>query len=321
MSDLLKGLSAGSWGGFFAWVAPNAIAVALLWLFIYSPLADPPFAQQLRHLQPAELSVVLLSVAAVIGVIASASSTPLYRFLEGYAWPSSLRRWRAERHLRKKKNILIQVDKAKAGWEKGLLLEKLARYPVSDAQVVPTRFGNAIRAFETYGKSRFNLDSQTLWSELCAVAPKSVQKDMDAARAIVDFFVSFFYGSLALSIIALIAAPYEADAIQARVFAALSLAVAWGCYEMAVRSCAYWRATVQALVNLGRVDLAKALGLELPATLAAEKEMWGNVTSYVYYGEAETGGLLDAFRLGEKPEEAKSSWARRLIDWLIGFAA
>src|SRR5216684_4924747 len=112
MSDLLKGLSAGSWGGFFAWVAPNAIAVGLLWLLIYSPLVDPPFGQQLKNLQPAELSVALLSVAAVLGVIASASSSPLYRLLEGYAWPSILRRWRAERHVREKNKILALADAA-----------------------------------------------------------------------------------------------------------------------------------------------------------------------------------------------------------------
>jgi hypothetical protein len=164
-------------------------------------------------------------------------------------------------------------------------------------QVAPTRLGNAIiRSFETYGSARFNLDAQTLWSELCSVVPEYLQKDMDQARAIVNFFLSTFYASILSGALALACGISEPDKKAAFVFAGLALFVCWGAYEMAVRSCSYWRATNQALVNLGRSPLARSLGLSLPRTLADEKEMWGSLTSYVYYGADETGEKIDPFR-------------------------
>lgn len=94
------------------------------------------------------------------------------------------------------------------GWARGLALEKSAQYPLRDEQVAPTKFGNAIRSFETYGKTRFNLNSQTLWYELCASAPKYIQTAIDDARSSVDFFVAMIYLSLLFSILTLLLAIY-----------------------------------------------------------------------------------------------------------------
>jgi hypothetical protein len=311
MSDILKGLTSGGWSGIFAWVTPFAISVSLFWIFVYFPMRDPPLSSMLWSLPVAQLSVTLFGVATVLGVVVSAASTPLYRLLEGYAWPSLLRTWRAAAHRRKKAVLADTVKNGKlVGWELGLLLEKLARYPASDNEVVPTRLGNAIRAFETYGSERFGLDAQTLWSELCAVVPEYLQKDMDQARAIVDFFISTFYASALSSLLALACGFAQPDKPAAFVFSIVALLVCWGAYEMAVRSCAYWRATNQALVNLGRSPLARSLGLALPQTLAEEKEMWIHLTSYVYYGVNETGQEIDQFRRFD-PDPAADKDAHR----------
>src|SRR6266404_3618486 len=226
MSDILKGLTSGGWSGIFAWVTPFAIATALFWFFVYFPMRNPPLSNLLWPLSGAHLGALLFGVAAVTGLLASASSTTLYRVLEGYAWPAALRQFRAAAHRRKKTALAKKAnDGGLKGWELGLLLEKLARYPSEDDQVVPTRLGNAIRSFETYGSVRFNLDSQTLWSELCSVVPEYLQKDMDQARAIVDFFVSTFYASVLSGSLALACAISEPGKAAAFAFAALALLV------------------------------------------------------------------------------------------------
>ena len=69
----------------------------------------------------------------------------------------------------------------------------VARFPSDDEEIAPTRLGNAIRALETYGPTRFELDSQVLWSELCAVVPKYLQTELDRSRATVDFFVALIF--------------------------------------------------------------------------------------------------------------------------------
>jgi hypothetical protein len=296
MSDLLKGLTSGGWGGFFAWVAPNAIAIALFWIFVYSPMHSHPF-DHLLVLSPSELWVALFTIAAVLGVVGSASSTPLYRLLEGYSWPRSLARRRAKAHVSRKAKLEEAMNAAQPGWEQGLYLERIARYPLDDSQIVPTRFGNAIRAFETYGSTRFNLDSGTMWSELVAVVPEALRKDIDQARAIVDFFVSSFFACVGFGVLAIAAAIYDNVFVIPLSFAGSLFLLSWGSYEMAVVSCSYWRATNQALINLGRSALATALGLKLPSTIAEELDMWSNLTAYVYHRSFPSADRLDRYRI------------------------
>jgi hypothetical protein len=307
VSDILKGLTSGGWSGIVAWVMPFAVFTALFWFFVYFPMRDPPLSGLLWPLDAAELSVCLFAIAAVTGMIASASSTPLYRLLEGYTWPVALREYRKKVYCRRKEALSKKADSGIEGLELNLLLEKLQRFPSDDEQVAPTRLGNAIRAFETYGDTRFNLNAQTLWSELCSVVPEYLQKDMDQARAIVDFFVSSFYASVLFGALSLACGISQPDKMAAFVFTAMAFLTCWGAYEMAVISCSYWRATNQALVNIGRPALAKSLGLILPKTIAEEKQMWTYVTSYVFWGESTTGQKIDPYRRDDREPPAPTA--------------
>ena len=299
MTDLLKGLTGGGWAGLFAWIFPTAISLTLFTVLVYAQLFDAPLRGPFDELSLAEQTAAVMGIAAAIGFVLNALSTPLYRVLEGYAWPQKLLAFAARRQ-RELKAELEAEERAAAskGWERGLLLEKLSRFPLDDDQVAPTRLGNALRAFETYGKTRYNLDSQTLWTELCSVVPKSLQDELERSRATVDFFVALIYLSFILGSLAIVGAVAYPGHPGAYVYGAISLISTPVWYSMAVTSSSYWSSTVQALVNLGRTKLAEELGLEIPTTLSEEHAMWGLVTGFVYYGDTYTGEQLDAFRKG-----------------------
>jgi hypothetical protein len=59
----------------------------------------------------------------------------------------------------------------------------------------------------------------------------------------------------------------EPDKPAAFVFGGVCLIGCLAAYELAIQSCAYWRVTVQALVNVSRAELAKAVGLAIPSAL------------------------------------------------------
>lgn len=158
----------------------------------------------------------------------------------------------------------------------------------------------SIGAFETYGSSRFGLDSGSLWSELVAAVPKTLQDDIDTARAIVDFFVAGLYASVLAGILAIVVGALPDGHVSALVFGGIYFLVAWGAYEMAVSSCSYWGATNRALINIGRPALATALGLQLPASLAEEIDMWSNVIAYSYYCDYPRGERFDRYRAQPK---------------------
>lgn len=295
MTDLLKGLTGGGWASLFAWILPSAVAIALFWVLAAPQMDSFPTIDAIKGLSEGALAASFVGASAVLGLLLDATSTPLYRILEGYfLWPKWLQDRRRRVHAGKRQRLVEKLTGK--GWEYGLVLERLARYPDDAAEITPTRLGNAIRAFEMYGKSRFNLDSQTLWNELNAVVPKALQVELDRSRALVDFFIAGFYLALLLGLVTGCYWVVHRQSLGLLAFAMvafLSMAI-W--YELAITSTSYWSSTVQALVNLGRVGLAEQLGLDIPLELDAERAMWGNLTSFVYFGDLESGRKLDPYR-------------------------
>jgi hypothetical protein len=203
MKDLLSGLTAGGWGLFAGWIIPAAIAVALL-AYLVLPELPWEFADEVSDLDSVEQAAALAFTAVGVGVVLNALQTPLYRLLEGYLWPASLRDRAIVRHTNRRAELRKQLANAKSDLEYGLVLERLHRYPTLDGQVAPTTLGNAIRAFEVYGWDKYGLDSQTLWSELEALVPEPLRVALERARAPVDFAVSFVYLSALVGLISLV---------------------------------------------------------------------------------------------------------------------
>jgi hypothetical protein len=298
VSDIVKGL----WGKLYAWALPTALALGAAWFLVYR---HTPFLQSWLHgwitLDHSEKLWVFIGLTASIAFTMNAFSRELYRILEGYLlWPQWLQTVAVLRQLRIKQQL--QTQPSGAGWRRGLALEKLAQYPFDDAQVTPTRFGNALRAFETYGKTRFNLDSQTLWYELCAVAPKSLQTAIDDARSSVDFFIAMTYLNFLLGVFSLACAIYQCGPLQLVLVSIISFALGLLCQWLAIRTTGEWAAAVQALVNVSRLKFAESLGLEVPKSLTEEKKMWGLVTRYTYYARTNDGAALDQYKKKAAPK-------------------
>ncbi len=294
MSDLLKGLTGGGWAGLFAWILPSALGIALWWIFEFPEFGRWSLPSSGAPPSDSVVASVFFGASAGLGLLLSAASTPLYRLLEGYSWPRKLRAHRRAVHV--EKHRALQRKLTGIGWERGLVLEALARYPREEEEITPTRLGNAIRAFERYGKTHFNLDSQTMWCELTAVAPKSLRVELDRSRALVDLFVAMLYVAAVVGVLGLAGWIWHRHAVHLLILGILACVSTFLWYELAITGTRYWGATVQALVNLGRVKLAEQLGLELPPSLDAERTMWQIVTSFVYYSKVETGKKLDPFR-------------------------
>lgn len=237
-----------------------------------------------------------------MGLVLNALQTPLYRILEGYLlWPAWLytRACHRQRTVRQRTADRLATPGTPL-LKRALLQERLSRYPVDDAQMTPTRLGNAIRRFEEYGHDRYRLDTQILWNELSGVVPEQARRQVDTARTNVDFFVALLYGHGAVLLCATgsLASHHAHRTVLAFTIAVLGAFIPlW--YRAAVAATDEWAATIRAVVNLGRKPLAEALGLVLPQDLADERTMWQLVTrmsrrSYAPAAEA----ALAPFRAG-----------------------
>lgn len=338
MSDIAKSILGGGWSLVAGWILPTALNVVLFAIFVLPSLHGIPLADELSHASVGQRSLYALGASVVVGLTLSALQVPLYRVLEGYLfWPQSLASWSRGRQLGAKKLLagrrdwlrlpavqakgpLTQEDHEKYAalkadsrvqrWAKrdekrtkvqrALLAERLRRYPIDDGQMAPTRLGNAVRRHEEYGYQRYRLDSQALWYELTATAPKQLTQQVDAARAGVDFFVCLLYGNLLVALIALISlSNSHAHYLTLLVTSATLIAVSFLWYQLAVVTTDDWALATRALVDVGRKPLAGALSLNLPKKLSQERDMWDRYSRSVRQAyDNRRPPDLDEFRKG-----------------------
>jgi hypothetical protein len=299
----------------------------------------PPFAHVVG-LAAGRGALTFLTASLMLGLVLNALQNPLYRILEGYLlWPSrayeyGCRRHQAIRRCLTDRLLLMRLERRAAAanlsavdtadltllrhsphlaryrsldqrstvTRRALLQERLARYPVGDGHLAPTRLGNAIRRFEVYAYDRYQLDSQLLWNELTATAPEQARRQVDTARTSVDFFVCLLYGHLAILLAAVATLTSSATGASAAATTAVILAAlvpVW--YRCAVSATDEWAAAVRALVNVGRHPLATSLGLDIPKELAAERTMWSLVSRIPRIPYHEHAAALDLYRRSPTP--------------------
>ncbi|MFF9158241.1 hypothetical protein ACF1AB_39120 [Streptomyces sp. NPDC014846] len=348
MGDIARSALAGAWTVVVGWILPTALNVSVFVLAVWPSLKGTAWGAKLWSGNVPPLAVGVLAVSVLLGLAFSALQNPLYRVLEGYAlWPSALaakgcaRRQQAKQDLQDRIELLrlerqpedqltldanarlnglranrriaraARRDRRRTAAQRAMLRERLARYPIDDAQLAPTRLGNAIRRFEEYGHNRFRLDTQVLWNELTGSAPEQVRRQVDLARANVDFFVALLVGHGALALCAAVAlagprpdVPLLLTAIAVPGF----LIPVW--YRAAVSATDEWYAAVRALVNIGRKALAESLGLLLPGDLTAEREIWALASKVSRLPHHERAAGLDPFRA--QPPRRSSPGAEEL---------
>jgi hypothetical protein len=304
LTDIVKSVLGGSWGLVAGWILPAGIAIALFGLLILPSLGHWAAFMTLAAASATEKGWILLVASVTIGLSLSIISTQLYRILEGYTlWPTSWQRVRIDHHKRRREEMYRKVTKDNNKSNDltvldALALEEYRRYPDVDDQVAPTMLGNAIRRFEYYSRNHYGLDSQVCWYQLRAAAPESTSKEVDTARSGVDFFVCLLYMLIVLALGALAAlfAP-SPDWLELSIAAGLGGGGAVGSYYAAVKATDAWASSVKAMVDVGRLPLSEALGLEMPATLEEERDMWQRVSwllGFAYHSDAGIG--LDIYR-------------------------
>jgi hypothetical protein len=259
------------------------VAASLFAFFLFPTLVSLdvlPVQWNVTRLSATATGLTIAFAAVALAVIASSLRVPLYRLLEGYSWPRSLRDRGRRRHLTRKRALKERYDRA-GGQEAGLALEEYRRYPVEDDEISPTRFGNSIRSFERYAFVRYGLDSQTVWYELEAVAPSGVVQTINNSKASVDFCVCSLYLSALLGLSSILASLVASLSLSLLIVGVLFLVTVPLWYRFAVIATDDWKYCVQALVNLGRKPLAEAMGLTLPPTLEEERQMWRRLNWFV----------------------------------------
>ncbi|MEA2877964.1 MAG: hypothetical protein QOF14_3160 [Hyphomicrobiales bacterium] len=231
-----------------------------------------------------------------------------FRLLEGYLKPISGIGWFRKREAArfKEKNERFGElndewkrlgnkfpEERKREWLKARA-DLVRAFPPKAALHLPTRFGNAIRAFESYSRDVYGADSIPLWLHLSTVVSKEFTAALEDARSQVNCIMNICYFTAILAAVALARSieglDWSALAVsqpccelakvinwQSALFLALALAAAGVsrlAYLFSVVLVYAWGDLVKAAFDCYLPALAEKLGYKLPETGAKRNAFW-----------------------------------------------
>ena len=274
---------------------------------------DLNFLRQINTIQ--QITVIGL-LSLWLGIILLIFNREIISFLEGYGkynpfrlllWLEKSRFHNLEKQISATKNDYFKYsDKGESVpvdiKDKYLILmtERVVRFPDEERWLLPTSFGNTLRAFETYSRVMYGADAIPIWTRLLAVIPEDYSQFIDAAKTKVDLWVNTWVASIVLVII------YLANLIyfqQLKLFwlPLACLAVAYISFQQARKAAVGWGNFVKAAFDLFLDDLKDKLTISEGSSQSNnEGDMWQKFSQAVLYVAPES---MPEKPINQKPDQ------------------
>jgi hypothetical protein len=160
-------------------------------------------------------------------------------------------------------------------------------YPPYRQYVLPTSFGNAIRAFESYSCVVYGIDAVAVWSRIIQFASNDHKKSISETKAQMDFAVNLYFVLIIVFVEYLILAVITIS-IPSIWFPVVVFFFSWFSYKMTVNSAKVWGEDVKTVFDLYRYDLLRKMEI-LCVTKANEREKWEEISRmFVYWSGQKT---------------------------------
>jgi len=154
--------------------------------------------------------------------------------------------------------------------------------------VAPTRLGNIAESVSSYAFSRYGMNLDCFWTRLQKVlqGQKEFNGTLQDAKTQLDFMVSFFWLTIASTVLWLVVLPFVSHTWLP--FAAVwlvgpALARLW--YLIAVQNYRSFADLLRSSVDLFRFDLLKELKISPPPDSESERRLWGDLNRKIGYGD------------------------------------
>jgi hypothetical protein len=234
-------------------------------------------------------------------------------------WMAERLKRRQQRKLQKDKAEIIQLYNKWAAEGDNFCLKEQNRYqrlrmelikwmPWEEDDILPTSFGNAIRAFEVYPSDVYGADGVVVWLRLATVMPETFIKQIQDVRSQIDFLINSCLFSMILGLLGLFRTictgqwyNYDLstrDGIWALVssfekgwlgWAAGGAIAAFLFYRWAVSIVPRWGNLVMSAFDCYLPALASQLGFALPQTEDMRRVFWTTFSQQIIFRREPTG--------------------------------
>jgi hypothetical protein len=282
--------------GFFL---PAFVALVALWFFASNAFIPTALT---RHSQTTQL-LILGAVALIAALALSGLSYYITRIYEGYPlanarkWPLLGRLCRGAIALQARRYdrlLAIREDKSRLPSERGLAAARLDKsYPHKREALLPTRVGNAIRAFEQHSNVRWGLDGVTVWPRIEALLGVDEREPLVDAKISFYVFLNASVGAFVVGVCLAIDKAVNAPgtAWEWALYATPFLA-GYVLYRAAIGPAVEWGDSVRASIDLHRLDLYEKLGVRAPTSFSDERQLAVRVNKALLFGHPLLGDDL-----------------------------
>jgi hypothetical protein len=245
----------------------------------------------------AELTYAALAVYFV-AVVLMVLNYGLYRLFEGYlppvSWLGIVKTYHQQRLRDRKKTIADLGDEDPRA---GVLEWQLRKeYPQSEDDVLPTAFGNAVRAFEVYPAETYGADSISIWPRLLTVVSSDYKSLINDAKSAVDLCINLSALAFAICLYALVIVVREHTSAKVLIapphaggtwswVALYALVAALVAYRAAISLVPDWGDQVKSAFDCYLPALAKQMGYNMPIAPSSRRRIWEDLSGHLLYGD------------------------------------
>lgn len=289
---------------------------SFFWLLILSQTLTVEWLPEVyEEAEPAAQILVLGGAALLLGLLLLGFNWQIYRAAEGY--PLWNRRDREPFRricsylVDRERTRYVRLRSARDDDTKPNDLRAYAascldrEFPPYLANVLPSRFGNAIRAFESHAYKRWGLDTVAVWPRIEALLEEREAELNADARGEVAFFVN----SLLLSAVSGLILTADEIANEplgwpAFLVYALPFIAVYPLYRGASSAANRWGSAVRASTDLHRLTLYEKLGVRRPTSFDDERTAIAPaVNEALVFGYPIPDDLFAKEPAGQKQEE------------------
>jgi len=267
---------------------------------------------------------LIAAVAVPIGLFLLGLKRPLIRFFEGYPleraarlkWGARLPRllqvsmlpyllWARLDHRQNRRYRTLKAcsehaeDRAKREQAKRTFDASFAR----GRQVLPTRFGNVVRAFEYHANLRWGLDGLTVWPR---IAPLLSDRERDLhvdAETEMMFFLNSCAAAAVLACALFVEGMTEGVIALQTLWCGIAVGLAFGSYVLAIDAAVGWGTEVRASIDLRRLELYERLGVRTPTSFSDERAVAARLSDFLAHRHGDAPLPDDLWRSDDASED------------------
>lgn len=274
------------------------------------------------------LGVFVVVLAVIIGFTLTALNTFILKMFEGYIKPFPVRiayilshrkHQNRARTLSDQRDLLksqiyelkkrVGNDPVRKAELDGLMerhykaaAEYGLTYPEDISDVMPSRFGNILKAAENYPGERYGFDGVQFWPRLVHVIPADYKANIDNTRNELSFLANMSILSAVFSFLSIAAVFFSMAAVTGAgtdpkiyykfleaggkyiLFAGFGFAFSYFFYNASILSVGSFGLIIRSSFDLFRLELLKEFDLERPKDSVEEFETWNNLNELIVLG-------------------------------------